>query len=1066
MVSKIKRLKNRCGGLLDSQINKCFFMGFTHLHLHTEYSLLDGATKVSELFDRVKELGMDSVAITEHGNMHATIMKYQKAKAAGVKLIFGFEAYVTDDIEKKEKGQPRYHLLLLAKDLTGYKNLIKLVSIANSKGFYYKPRIDKKILAKYSEGIICTSACLANDIAQAVVRDNMDLARKNIQSYIDIFGKEDFYLEIHNHGIPEEKKVREAFYKFADEFGVKLVAAVDSHYLLKEDSKAHEVMLCIQTNGNIEDPKRFKFDGTGFHVLSEEEARDLFSERPDAVDNTCEIAARCNVELTLGEHIFPNFDVPVGHDHESYLRELCEESFEKIYGGATNYTEAKERLDFELSVIQKMGFPTYFLIVADFIKASKAKCQVGPGRGSGAGSIVAYLLGITQLEPLSLGLLFERFLNPDRISLPDFDVDFGDKDVALDYVKDKYGAEKIGLIGTFGTMSAKSVLKDVSRAFGIPFSVSNEITKHITEKTIKKSLELKDERSNQLVNTQLIDYQSQYPDVFKIAQRLEGCVRHKGIHACGVVWGKQEITEYVPISEKNGIVVTQIDGREVEDAGLVKFDFLGLETLNITKKVLDMIGKSDEWLEQIPMDDDEVYAMLRRGDSIGTFQMESAGMQKTLKLVKPTCFDDIIAILALYRPGSMDFIDVYARRKDGVEQFEYVHPSTESILAPTYGILVYQEQVMQLSRVLANFSMGDSDVLRKAIGKKKLDLMMKMEAQFKDGCEHHAGMQRKVIDELWDNIVKFASYSFNKSHAAAYALISYRTAYLKRYYPVEFMTAVISSNTTDPEKMAFYINAAKHMGITINTPEINFSGRNFSIDEANGNKMIQFGLSGIKNVGEEAIIEIKKNRPYSSYQDFVNKVDLSKVNKRVLHNLISVGCFDSFTYNRAQLLSVYDNVKKENTAEKQMTLFGTVSTAVTYPDIPELPLKVRLKIEKEILGIYLSGHPADFYSASKSPHLNNWDVLDDGREIELFGLVRDFKRIVTRSNDDMAFFTLVGKTNECSVVIFPNVFDSAGLRRQVNDEDGVIVEGTYKVDKDRGNSILASDVKFQPKLNL
>lgn len=1049
-------------------------MGFTHLHLHTEYSLLDGATKISELFDRVKELGMDSVAITEHGNMHATIQKYQKAKAAGVKLIFGFEAYVTDDIEKKEKGQPRYHLVLLAKDLTGYKNLIKLVSIANSKGFYYKPRIDKETLKKYSEGLICTSACLANDIAQAIVKDDMDLARKNIQSYIDIFGKEDFYLEVHNHGIPEEKLVRDAYYKLADEFGLKIIGAVDSHYLLKEDAKAHEVMLCIQTNGNIEDPKRFKFDGTGFHVLSEDEMKNLFPERHDVIENTCEIASRCNVELTLGEHIFPNFDVPEGHDHESYLRELCEESFEKIYGGATNYTEAKERLNFELSVIQKMGFPTYFLIVADFIKASKVKCQVGPGRGSGAGSIVAYLLGITQLEPLSLGLLFERFLNPDRISLPDFDVDFGDKDVALDYVKNKYGAEKIGLIGTFGTMSAKSVVKDVARAFGIPFSVSNDITKYITKKTIKKSLELKEEielpngdiQEGKLINTQLIDYKNQYPEIFEVAQRLEGCVRHKGIHACGVVWGKQEITEYVPISEKNGIVVTQIDGREVEDAGLVKFDFLGLETLNITKKVLDMIGKSDEWLENIPMDDDKVYAMLRKGDSVGTFQMESAGMQKTLKLVKPTCFDDIIAILALYRPGSMDFIDVYARRKDGVEQFEYVHPSTEGILAPTYGILVYQEQVMQLSRVLANFSMGDSDVLRKAIGKKKLDLMMKMEAQFKDGCEHHSGMQRKVIDDLWDNIVKFASYSFNKSHAAAYALISYRTAYLKHYYPVEFMTAVISSNTNDPEKMAFYINSAKSMGIDIRTPEVNFAGKNFSIDEIGGKKVIQFGLSGIKNVGDEAINEIIKNRPYSSYQDFINKVELSKVNKRVLHNLISVGCFDSFKYNRAQLLQVYDGVKKENKNEKQMTLFGTVSTAVTYPDIPDFSLKIKLRIEKEILGIYLSGHPADFYNASKSPHMNNWDHLDDGREVELFGLVRDFKRITTRSNEDMAFFTLVGKTNECSVVIFPKIFDKSGLRRQVNDEDGVIVEGVYKVDKVRGNSILAADVKFQPKLNL
>ncbi|MFC1723146.1 DNA polymerase III subunit alpha, partial [Nanoarchaeota archaeon] len=843
-------------------------MGFTHLHLHSEYSLLDGATKVSELFGRIKELGMDSVAITDHGNLHAIIRKYKLAKKAGVKLIFGFEAYLVEDSSKKDKNDYRHHLVLLAKNEIGYKNLIKLVSYANSDGFYYRARIDKKILRQYSEGLICLSACLANDIAQNVIKDNISKAKELIQDYIDIFGKEDFYLEVENHGIPEEKKVRDHYYRFAEEFGIKIVASADSHFLLEQDSKAHEIMLCIQTNSTIDNPSHFKFRGSGYHVMSEEEMLARFPGHPEVVHNTTEIANRCNVELELGNHVFPDFELPEGKTDSDYLYELCSMSLARTYGGKPNFHEAKQRMEFELSVISKMDFATYFLIVYDFIKASKSKCQVGPGRGSGAGSIVAYLLGITQLEPLSLGLLFERFLNPDRISLPDFDVDFGDKSVALEYVQDKYGAEKISLIGTFGTMSAKSAFKDVARAFGVPFSVSNQVTDFITEKTIQKSLDMKDEKGK-LTNKDLIEYKDTYPEVFKIAQRLEGCVRHKGIHACGVVWGPKPITDYVPVYRKDGMMVTQLDGHEVEDAGLVKFDFLGLETLNVTKQIINMIGQTDEWLENVPLDDEKVYEMLRRGDSIGTFQMESAGMQKTLKLVKPTCFDDIIAILALYRPGSMDFIDTYARRKDGTEQFEYVHPDTKTVLAPTYGILVYQEQVMQLSRILAQFTMGESDVLRKAIGKKKLDLMEQMEGKFKEGCIKFKDMKEKVVNDLWDNIVKFASYSFNKSHAAAYALISYRTAYLKHYYPVEFMTALISSNTDNPEKMAFYLEAARSMGIKVLCPAINFSERSFSVEKGITKKHIRFGLSGIKQVGEEALQEIIRQRPYCSFQDFV-----------------------------------------------------------------------------------------------------------------------------------------------------------------------------------------------------
>jgi len=1035
-------------------------MGFSHLHLHTEYSFLDGAIKIDKLFNRIKELGMDSVAITEHGNMHAVVKKFQAAKKAGVKLIFGAEPYVVDDISVKDKSESRYHLILLAKNMEGYKNLIKLISIAGTnKNFYYRPRIDKKLLKEYSKGLICMSACIANDIAQSVIHKNMGKARTLIQGYIDIFGKEDFYLEVQNHKIEEEALVREAYYKLAEEFGIKLVATTDSHYLMKEDAKAHEAMLCIQTNGFLDDPKHFQFSGEGFYVTSEDEMRELFSDRLDAVDNSVEIAKRCNVELDLGKTIFPNFEAPDGMTHSGYMYKLCSKALEEKYGGVDNYKEAKERMEFELSVIDKMDFATYFLIVYDFIKAAKTKCQVGPGRGSGAGSIVAYLLGITQLEPLSLGLLFERFLNPDRISLPDFDVDFGDRDIVVNYVQDKYGHDKIALIGTFGTMSAKSVLKDVTRVFRIPFSVSNEITQYVSEKTIQKSLDLKDE-TGRLINTELIKFKEEYPHIFEIAQKLEGCVRHKGVHACGVVWGKTAISDYIPTHEKEGFIITQIEGPEIETAGLVKFDFLGLETLNITKKVLDAIGKDGEWLENIPMDDDSVYEMLRGGDSVGTFQMESPGMQKTLKLVKPVCFDDIIAILALYRPGSMDFIDVYARRKDGVERFEYVHPKAKSILKPTYGILVYQEQVMQLSRVLAGFTMGESDTLRKAIGKKKLDLMEQMEDKFKEGCINLSGMSEKVVDDLWSNIVKFASYSFNKSHAAAYALIAYRTAYLKKYYPTELMAATISANTNNPEKMGFYLNATRDMGIDILCPDVNLSDRTFSVNEFDGKEVIRFGLSGIKNVGEEALQSILKNRPYSSYQDFINKANLSKINKRVLRNLISVGAFDGFDYNRNQLLSVYEKLGPEtNSAEKQMTLFGGVAKINVDDSLPDLSMKIKVELERELIGVCISCHPTELYIESKSNAYVEYSNLGDGMEGEVFGIVSEYKKIITKKGDSMAFVTIHDKKGECSVIVFPSVFEDLVRNGELEVGDGVVISGRYNEDHERGNSFFASEIR-------
>jgi len=951
-------------------------------------------------------------------------------------------------------------LILLAKDLEGYKNLVRIVSIANNEGFYYRPRIDKEVLRKYSKGLICMSACISNDVAQAVIDDDEDLARKLIQEYIDIFGKEDYYLEIQDHGIPEETKVADFYKKVAPEFGLKVVATCDSHFLKEDDTYSHEVLLAIQTNGDMDDSNRFKFDGSGYWVKSEDEMKDIFSDNHECVDISCEIADKCNVELDMGDPIFPHFDSPDGMTHKEHLYKWCKEGVDKLYGGKPNYKEAIERMEFELSVIGKMGFEAYFLIVADFIQEAKKYCQVGPGRGSGAGSIVAYSLGITQLDPLELGLLFERFLNPDRISLPDFDIDFGDKDIVLDYVRKKYGEDKIAMIGTFGTMSAKAVLKDVMRVFRVPFEDANAITKLVNEKTIQKSLDAERDGSLTAEAEQLRTFKEKHEKIFKVAQRLEGSVRHKGVHACGVVWGKEPISEYIPTYGKNGDIITQVEGPDIETYGLVKFDFLGLETLNIIKKVLDAIGKDDEWLQNLPMDDAAVYEMCKEGKTVGVFQIESEGMRKTLKSVQPTCFDDIIAIVALYRPGPMQYLEVYGNRKHGKEEATYPHPNAEKILAPTHGIMVYQEQVMQLARALAGFTRGDSDVLRKAIGKKKIDLMHKMEEQFKKGCVEHSKMDPVKVGQLWDDIVKFAEYSFNKSHAAAYALISYRTAYLKHYYPVEFYAATISSSIRDPDKLTFYLEAARSEGIKILHPDINTSEEDFGVVDVDGEKVIRVGLSGIKNVGGEAMAKIIEKRPYSSYQDFINRVDLSKVNKRVCHSLISVGCFDDMGINRASLLEVYDRVEPEsNSNEKQLTLFGGgVANVVEYPDLPPMKMKDQLDLEAELLGVCVSGHATDAFMEGKSGEFTAFDKLQDDMDAEVFGLVKRFTQIKTKNGDDMAFMDISARSGDLKVTIFPKDFTECFGENKIKEGDGVKISGKFKESEEFGDAFIAKSL--------
>ncbi|MFT4310267.1 MAG: DNA polymerase III subunit alpha [Candidatus Woesearchaeota archaeon] len=1015
-------------------------MGFVHLHLHTEFSLLDGATRLEPLFKKLKEYGQQAVAITEHGNMLSFVKKYQLAQQYGIKLIFGCEGYVVDDVTKKDKEQKRYHLLLLAYNQTGFFNLKQLVSLSNlEKNFYYKPRMDKAMLQQYAQGLICTSGCLAAEIPQALLQDNYQKAQQLCEQYIAIFGKEHFVIELQDHGIPQQKKILPQLVQLAKTYDLLTIATNDAHYLQKDDAYAHECMLCIQTKSTLSKPDHMKFDTQEFYVKSEQEMLEVFKAYPEAVHNTQTIADMCNVTLELGKTIFPDFPLPPNYSDETYIRKLCQQGLDARYKDSPLYEQAQKRLEYELSVIIRMGFAKYFLIVQDFINYAKQHCQVGPGRGSGAGSIVAYVLGITQLEPLSLGLLFERFLNPDRISMPDFDVDFSNRDLVLNYVTQKYGKEKVGLIGTVGTMKAKAVIKDVARVMDIPFSVANDMTKYIQEKTVQKSLDAVDEKGK-LLYPELVAYQKSYPKLFEIALKLEGMVRHTGIHACGVVWGKEPITHYTPTFEKEQQTVVQLDGNEVEALGLVKFDFLGLETLTIIDKVLEYIKKDNTWLEQIPLDDTKVYDMLKKGDSVGVFQLESKGMQKTLQAVKPTQFDDIIAIVSLYRPGPMQYLEVYARRKHGQEKVVYPHADAQDILEPTYGIMVYQEQVMQLSVTLAHFSKGEADVLRKAIGKKKLDLMQQMEQKFKDGCMQHAHMTQQEVDKLWNDIVEFAAYSFNKSHAAAYALIAYQTAYLKTYYPVEFMTAYISSAMKSPDKMAFYIETAKHMGITLLPPHINQSHHDFSVEQHKDKQAIRFGLSGIKNVGDTVIEHMLSLRPFSSFSDFQKRVDHSKVNKRVLEHLIKAGCFDSFNDSRNELLS------DKSPSNGQMTLFGNTTKTPTT-------LCERLSMEKEVLGVYVTGHPLDEYP----PHPPLADELPHGYDVRFIGLVASVKTIRTRNGDEMAFVTISERIRDVELVVFPNVYEQL-TKDALTQGTCVFVEG--KVDNDK---VLAQRMSVVPK---
>jgi DNA polymerase-3 subunit alpha len=984
-------------------------MAYVSIHTHTEYSLLDGIIKVKDIFKRAKELGMKAVAITEHGNMSGTIKKYKLAKAEGIKLLIGMELYVVDDMLVKEKGDKRYHLVVIAKNIQGYKNLIKLASAAACDGFYHRPRVDKKLLTKYSDGLVCTSACMQNDIAQSVLREDLGNARKLIKGYMDMFGKDNFFLEVAGHNIPGEREIAENYFALAKEFDLKVVFGGDAHYLLKSHGRAHECVLALQNKDLLSNPNRFRFSGTNHHFLSEEEARALYPDHPEIFDNTQLLADMCNVELELGKPIFPDFPVPEGETQSSYLKKMCYSGFEKKYGHWTEVEKlkAKERLEYEFGVIEKMGFVEYFLITWDLLsKVGKIEGIDGCGRGSSAGSVVSYCLEIHQAEPIKNDLLFERFLNPDRISLPDIDSDFADRDVAINYVKQKYGADKVAAIGTFGTLACKLAVKDVARAFGVPYNEVNEITQLFHDDVLDHWIGV----------PAVAAFFAKYPGVEQEARVIQDVIKFTSTHASGICWGKEVITEYVPIKlDVDGSVVTQYDMNEIEAIGLVKMDFLGLDTMNIVRNVLKMIGKDDKWLKAIPFDDKEVYEMLSSGDACGVFQMESVGFIDMLKKIKPTCFDDIVSCVALYRPGSMDYIDVYARRKNGEEEIVYDHPKLEPILKSSMGVICFQEQSMIMSRVLAGFTPGQADTLRKSIGKKLIDLMKSLEVKFKEGCIINSGMTQQGVDELWNKILKSSDYSFNRSHAYVYGISSFRTAYLKKHYPLQFMTAMINSTISNVEKQVFYINEAKRMGIRILPPDINISESDFSTD----GKVIRFGLGGIKNVAGISLEIIMKTRPYVSFVDFVRKVDVSKVNKRVQKHLIESGCFDSFGVNRHMLLAGYMDIEPMgNKKEKQMTLFGEdASIKHEFPKRKE-PSKLEvIKMEKEAMGISASGDMLDLFG----PYDIYAKPEDMNRPFKLFGIVKVIKKVFTKKDQrEMCFMTLENSAGKYEIVVFPD----------------------------------------------
>ncbi|MCI8317592.1 MAG: DNA polymerase III subunit alpha [Lachnospiraceae bacterium] len=1068
-------------------------MNFTHLHVHTEYSLLDGSNKIKEYVARVKELGMDSAAITDHGVMYGVIDFYREAKAAGINPVLGCEVYVAPNSRfDREIGNDEdryYHLVLLAENNTGYANLMKIVSRGFTEGFYYKPRIDMEILREYHEGIIALSACLAGEVQKYLVRGMYEEAKEAALRYRDIFGEDNYFLELQDHGIAEQKMVNQQLLRMSRELNIPLVATNDVHYTYEDDVASHDILLCIQTGKKLADENRMRYEGGQYYVKSPEQMAELFPYAPQALENTHKIAQRCQVDIEFGVTKLPKFDVPSPYTSWEYLNKLCFEGLERLYGDGAG--ELKERLEYELSVIQKMGYVDYFLIVWDFIRfAREHDIIVGPGRGSAAGSVVSYTLGITQLDPIRYNLLFERFLNPERVSMPDIDIDFcfERRQEVIDYVVRKYGKDRVVQIVTFGTMAARGVIRDVGRVMDLPYALCDTIAKMVPQElniTIDKALHMSQELRTMYEND------AQVHELIDMSKRLEGLPRHTSMHAAGVVISQKAVDEYVPLSRaSDGTITTQFTMTTLEELGLLKMDFLGLRTLTVIQNAVRLAEKSSGKkivMEEIDYNDKAVLDSIGTGRTEGVFQLESAGMKSFMKELRPRSLEDIIAGISLYRPGPMDFIPQYIRGKDHPEDITYDCPQLEPILEATYGCIVYQEQVMQIVRDLGGYTLGRSDLVRRAMSKKKTAVMAKERQNFVYGNEAEGvpgcaanGIDEKTANKIFDDMTDFAKYAFNKSHAAAYAVVSYQTAYLKYYYPVEFMAALMTSVIDYPSKVAEYILTCRQMGIAILPPDINVGVGNFSVD--NGN--IRYGLFAIKSLGKPVIDAIIENREayghYQSIADFIERTTGREINKRAVENLIKSGAMDSLGGTRKQFMQVYAAIMDHTVQEKkhsvtgQMSLFDLMGDEekkefqVQMPNVGEFDKEQVLAFEKEVLGIYISGHPLEKYEKLWKKGITNVTsdfaldeetgasrVLDNSTAI-VGGMITGKTIKYTKTNKTMAFLTLEDLVGTVEVVVFPRDYEKNS--QMLTQDSKVFVRGRVSCEDDRPSKLICEKI--------
>ena len=1068
-------------------------MNFTHLHVHTEYSLLDGSNKIKEYVTRVKELGMNSAAITDHGVMFGVIDFYRAAKEVGINPILGCEVYVAPGSrfdKETQTGEDRYyHLVLLAENNQGYSNLMKIVSAGFVEGYYYKPRVDIDVLKKYHEGVIALSACLAGEVARYLSRGLYEEGKRAALKYEEIFGKDNFFLELQDHGIPQQQMVNQQLIRMNRETGIGLVCTNDVHYTYAEDAAAHDILLCIQTGKKVEDEDRMRYEGGQYYVKSPQEMAQLFPYAPEALENTQKIADRCHVDIEFGVTKLPKYDVPEGYTSWEYLNKLCYEGLEERYHPVTQ--ELRERLKYELDTIQTMGYVDYFLIVWDFIKyARDHEIMVGPGRGSAAGSLVAYTLGITKLDPIRYQLLFERFLNPERVSMPDIDIDFcfERRQEVIDYVVRKYGKDRVVQIVTFGTLAARGVIRDVGRVLDLPYAQVDTIAKMIPNElniTINKALDMNPELKKKYEEDSQIKY------LIDMSRRLEGLPRHTSMHAAGVVISQKDVDEYVPLSRaSDGSITTQFTMTTLEELGLLKMDFLGLRTLTVIQNAVKLVEKSTGTvldMDQIDYNDPTVLRMIGSGKCEGVFQLESAGMKNFMKELKPQSLEDIIAGISLYRPGPMDFIPQYIKGKNHPEEIRYDCPQLEPILEPTYGCIVYQEQVMQIVRDLAGYTLGRSDLVRRAMSKKKAAVMAKERQNFVYGNPDEGvpgciarGIDEKTANKIYDDMTDFAKYAFNKSHAAAYAVVSYQTAWLKYYYPVEFMAALMTSCIENPSKVSEYILTCRQMGIKILPPDINRSVGNFSVEEGG----IRYGLSAVKGIGKPVMDAIVAERElagdFISLKDFCQRLTGKEVNKRTIENFIKSGAFDGLGGTRKQFMMIYIqildsvNQEKKSSMSGQMSLFDIMgeeerkSFEIKLPDVGEYSRETKLAFEKEVLGVYISGHPleeyeqswrrnisavtSDFYPDEETgqPH-----VLDGSKQI-VGGMITEKTIKYTRNNKIMAFLTLEDLVGTMEIVVFPRDYEKNAHMMEVDSK--VFVQGRVSAEDDKPSKLICEKI--------